>query len=261
MTFVAHHPSFVFVLSFLGLWGAAWLGATLKRHKRLDEEMRQDFNMILAATLTLLGLLIGFSFSMATTRYDQRKTFEEAEANAIGTEYLRADLLPAETAAKVRTLLKQYTELRVRFYTADEDALAAIDAETAKLQKELWAAVLPKPAAAPAPQPSPQPGAMEALVLAGMNDVLNAQGYTQASWWNRIPISAGILMVMIALCCNLLIGYGLRSVTPRSRLLLVLPLVVAIAFMLITDIDTPRHGLIRVVPQNLNSLLASFGPR
>ncbi|WP_334397930.1 hypothetical protein [Bradyrhizobium sp. AZCC 2289] len=53
-----------------------------------------NFNTVQAATFTLLALIIGFTFSMAVSRYDQRKTLEEAEANAIGTEYLRADLLP-----------------------------------------------------------------------------------------------------------------------------------------------------------------------
>ena len=253
--FITTHPSAVFVLSFLGLWAATAIGAALKKRRPLDEELRQDFNMILAATLTLLGLLIGFSFSMASTRYDQRKTFEEAEANAIGTEYLRADLLPADAAAKVRTLLKQYTELRVRFYTADDADVPRIDAETAKLQRALWSAVLPPPS-----PPGPPHSATTVLTVGGMNDVLNAQGYTQAAWWNRIPASAGLLMVLIAFACNMLIGYSLRSASERSKLLLVLPLVVSVAFALITDIDTPRHGLIRVVPQNLNALLASFGP-
>jgi hypothetical protein len=59
----------------------------------------------------LLGLIIGFSFSMATSRYDQRKNYEEAEANAIGTEYVRADLLPAADAATVRTLLRKYLSI------------------------------------------------------------------------------------------------------------------------------------------------------
>ena len=256
MGFVAHHPAVVFVLSFFGLWAAAWLGATLKRRWSLDEEKRQDFNVILAATLTLLGLLIGFSFSMASSRYDQRKTFEEAEANAIGTEYLRADLLPADAAARVRVLLKAYTELRVRFYVGDDTDIPRLAAATAKLQAELWTAVLPPPSP-PAPPATP----VTALVVAGMNDVLNSQGYTQAAWWNRIPVSAAILMVMIAFACNVLIGFGLRSITSRSAMLVILPLVVATAFALITDIDTPRHGLIRVAPQNLLSLLASLGPR
>ena len=74
-----------------------------------------DFGLILAATLTLLALIIGFSFSMATARYDQRKNYEEQEANAIGTEYVRADLLSPVEAAKVRSLLGSYLDQRVLF--------------------------------------------------------------------------------------------------------------------------------------------------
>ena len=256
LQYIANRPSAILVLSFLGLWAATAIGAALRRRRPLGAEQREDFNVVLAATLTLLGLLIGFSFSMASTRYDQRKTYEEAEANAIGTEYLRADLLPAEAAARVRTLLRQYTEQRVRFYMADAPDVPAIDAETAKLQAALWAAVLP-PASPPAPPPHP----VTALVVSGMNDVLNSQGYTQAAWWNRIPATAGLLMVVVAIACSAMIGYSLRSASARSLLLIVLPLVVSVAFALITDIDTPRHGMIRVVPQNLNALLASFAPR
>ena len=87
----------------------------------LDEETHEDFGFILAATLTLLGLIIGFSFSMATSRYDQRKNYEEAEANAIGTEYVRADLLPAADAATVRALLRKYLDERVLFYMAHDE--------------------------------------------------------------------------------------------------------------------------------------------
>ena len=102
-----------------------------------------------------------------------------------------------------------------------------------------------------------QPNPVVALAVAGMNDVLNAQGYTQAAWWNRIPHAAWWLMGAIAICCNLLIGYGARNARTESRLLLVLPLVAALSFMLIADIDSPRGGVIRVSPQNLHSLAAS----
>jgi hypothetical protein len=64
--------------------------------------MREDFGVIQSATLTLLGLIIGFTFSMAIGRYEQCKNYEEAEANAIGTEYVRADRLPGAAAACVR---------------------------------------------------------------------------------------------------------------------------------------------------------------
>ena len=81
---------------------------------RKDE--REDLDTVQTAILTLLALIIGFSFAMAVTRYDQRNNYEEAEANAIGTEYVRADLLPAESAARVRELLKKYLDQRISFY-------------------------------------------------------------------------------------------------------------------------------------------------
>jgi hypothetical protein len=112
----------------------------------------QDFGFIVASTLTLLGLIIGFTFSMAVSRYDLRKNYEEAEANAIGTEYVRADLLPAADGARVRELLKNYLDQRILFYqTADEQELRQINDRTAQLQNELWSAVLAPAEAQPTP--------------------------------------------------------------------------------------------------------------
>ncbi len=252
MVDVTHYPLLVFVLSFVLLWLAACVGVVLRTRRAGHEEAsRDDHGVVLAATLTLLGLIIGFSFSMATNRYDQRKNFEEEEANAIGTEYLRADLLGDAEAAKVRGLLKSYLDQRLLFYTtSDQDTLRQINDRTSRLQAELWD-VVKVPAKA---QPTP----IVALVVAGMNDVLNSQGYTQAALWNRIPTAAWGLMVAIAICCNLLVGLGARSPRVGSKLLLVLPLVVAVAFMLIADIDSPRHGVIRVKPQNLHTLADSL---
>ena len=130
------------------------------------------------------------------------------------------------------------------------DDLSKIDAQTAKLQAELWS-VVQAPAVA---QPTP----IIALAVSGMNDVLNSQGYTQAAWWNRIPVAAWGLMVMIAICSNALVGFGAREAQRESKLLLILPLVVAIAFFLIADIESPRGGTIRVHPQNLLNLATSL---
>ena len=247
-----NYPLLVLVFTFFVLWGSALIGAAFRRKRReVEAAAREDFGVILAATLTLLGLIIGFSFSMAISRYDQRKNLEEEEANAIGTELLRADLLPATDAAKVRTLLGNYLDQRIQFYTTrDEQELRQINARTAQLQAELWSAVK-GPALA-------QPTTVSALAVAGMNDVLNSQGYTQAAWWNRIPHAAWVLMAAIAVCCNVLIGWGAHNAKVEARLLLVLPLVVGLSFMLIADIDSPRGGVIRVSPQNLLSLSASL---
>src|SRR5215831_550946 len=144
-------PLLVFALSFAVSLLAAFIGDTLRiRVHTLNEEERYDFNVVLNATLTLLGLLIGFSFSMAISRYDQRKNYEEAEANAIGTEYVRADLLPAGDSVKVRDLLRKYLDQRILFYeTRSRAHVAQIEAETLKLQNELWTAIKPAAAADP----------------------------------------------------------------------------------------------------------------
>jgi hypothetical protein len=234
MPSVLRHPYFLLFVTFSALWAAARIGlAFRKKHHGPEDEDTEDFTFIVGATLTLLGLIIGFTFSMAVSRYDQRKNFEEQEANAIGTEYLRVDALPPADAATVRSLLKTYLDERIEHYVArDQDAIARIDAETLQLQNRLWAAVI-----APA---KTQPTPITALVVAGMNDVLNAQGYSQAAWWNRIPAAAWILLVTISIFCNLLIGYGVRL---KSELLfLTLPIVLSISLFLIADIDSPRRG-------------------
>src|ERR1700739_3706584 len=111
------YPSVVFLSTLVAMSVSAWIGASvLQRVKSLTAESREDFNVVQAATLTLLALMIGFSFSMAVGRYDQRKNYEEEEANAIGTEYVRADLLPSADAQQVRALLTRYIEQRVLFY-------------------------------------------------------------------------------------------------------------------------------------------------
>ena len=79
-------------------------------------------------------------------------------------------------------------------------------------------------------QAAAQPNPVTALVVSGMNDVLNSQGYTQFSWWNRIPVSAWELMVVIALFANGLIGYASRQAKDMNLLLFVLPLIVSISF-------------------------------
>jgi len=81
-----------------------------------------DYGRVRPAILTLLALTVGFSFSMAVSRYDLRKNYEEAEANAIGTEYVRADLLPAEDVARVRDLIRKWLDQNICLLSAQRGA-------------------------------------------------------------------------------------------------------------------------------------------
>jgi hypothetical protein len=131
-------PFVILIISLVAQCLAVYAGHLLRKSRPLRVDDRDDFDLVRTATLTLLALIIGFSFSMAVSRYDQRKNYEEAEANAIGTEYVRADLLPTADAMSVRELLRKYNDQRILFYRAnDEGQIKQIDADTAKLQAEL----------------------------------------------------------------------------------------------------------------------------
>jgi len=170
MGYLTTKPFNVLTLSFFLMLLSARIGLYFQeRRSDLDEGALADRDLIVTATLTLLGLIIGFTFSMAINRYDQRKTYEEGEANAIGTEYLRIGLLPSADRANLRSLLRDYLAQRISFYeTREENTLWQIDAATAKLQDKLWASM----EGAAVAQPTP----VFTLVVSGMNDVLNSEG-------------------------------------------------------------------------------------
>jgi hypothetical protein len=252
MAEIEDRPVLMFFVSFAGFLLAALFGVVAQSLWRpVKAGDQNELTIVQSAALTLLGLVVGFSFSMAVSRYDQRKDLEEAEANAIGTEYARADLMP-ESAAETRKLLKQYLDQRILFYlTADPGGLEEIRGETNRLGADLWALARSNALAQPTP--------VAALVASGMNDVLNSADYTTAAWLNRIPVPAWWLLVMIGVGSNVTLGFGAKRFT--SFLLVVLPLTVAVSLFLITDIDSPRGGVVQVKPQNLSRLAASLsGP-
>lgn len=246
-------PLLLFVTSLGVLLLATWFGDALRKRAGDREKEHTEDSLLLGPILTLLFLIIGFSFSMAVNRYDIRRNAEQAEAIAIGTLYSRADLLAAADAAKVRGLLKQYLDRRLSFY-ATVRPIGALntgtdtDTDTARLQAELWSVIQPALAAVPPPL-------MGALVT-GVNDVVNAQRSTQASWMNRIPIGAWALMATISIGSCWLLSY--RAHWTDWVAFAVVPVAVSVSFFLIADLDSPRGGVIRVTPVNLSTLSQSL---
>ena len=192
---ISHYPAILFLVAAPVLWLAARFGVWLGRRHPLDDEVRQDFN-------PLQGCLPD------AARPDHRLQLLDGggslrsaqEPGGSRGQRDRHGIRPGRPAAggrraKLRPLLKSYLDLRIAYYDIfDKSETGAINKRTAKLQAELWAAILGPAAATPTP--------VMALVVAGMNDVLNSQGYTQAAWWNRIPGSAWGLMGVIALVCQ-----------------------------------------------------------
>lgn len=252
MSDLIDQPWPVLAVSIVTLWLAAWMGArAFKRPHAAEEVASTYYNIILGATLTLLSLIIGFSFSMAINHYDQRKGYENGEANAIRTAYLRADLLPPDDASKLRQLVNLYLDQRIAFYEArDRRQLGPLDDQAAQLQADIWSVVRASAASVP-------------LVVLGVNDMLNARGSAEASWSNRISLEAWLLMAAIAICGNALIGYGARKFSAKTIPILILPtvVVISISLYLIDDIDSPRAGIITVGPTNLRLLAHSLGDK
>jgi hypothetical protein len=251
---VMDYPLVLAVSTAILLSAAAWVGARMRKTQKSDDDVDKDeYSVVLGATLTLLGLLIGFSFSMAISRYDQRKDYEEEEANAIGTEYLRADLMADPAArATVKAELVQYLDLRIQRYNAHASQdVTDLMAKTTQVQDEMWKAVRDSALAERDP--------ISLTVITGMNDVINRQGYTQAARWKRIPTPAWALMIGMGLFSCFLIGYGEKKA--HWSVLLIIPLVIAASFLLIADVDSPQGGIIRIAPQNLMSLADSLKPK
>ena len=247
---VSDYPLFIFVFCLTLFWISGGFARLLYRRFRDKEPDTENYTLLLGAVLSILGLLIGFTFSMAVSRYDMRKNYEEEEANAIGTEWLRADLLSAEEASDTKKLMRQYLELRVLFYQATlQSDVDSINRRTQAVQDKLWAQVSQPARASQTP--------VMALVAGGMNDVINTAGYTQAAWWNRIPRSAWILLFILAMFSMGMMEFH-NSARGKRTFPWLLPLVFSFSFALIADIDSPRGGMIRIQPQNLLSLADSL---
>lgn len=246
------HPEVLFIV-LLGVFIAAVaFGAlVLRRAAPLPDDDRENFNVVQTATFTLLALVIGFSLSMAVNRYDQRKNLEEEEANAIGTEYARSNLVDASVSAPMKDALVRYTRLRLEDYqTRNAQELTRIGRDTATLQSGLWG--LATQAAKDKPTP------IGAVVVTGMNDVLNSEDYSEAARINHIPLGVWFLLILIGLFACVVQGYGAKGKVRKGLLVTILPLTISLSLALIADIDSPRGGIIRVQPQNLTRLLQSL---
>jgi len=251
MQWLIDHPPVLFVATLVLFVACTMAGVYARIHgHKLTSADRAEFDLVRNAMFTLLGLIIGFAIAMAVSRYDLRKTLEEAEANAIGTEYVRLDFLSPEAAAKARGLLKTYVNERVAYYEGDDpNAPSDNAADTAKTMDALWAAILPETKASQT--------AVTALVAQGMNDVLNSYGYTVAAWRNRLPVEVWMLLIFVAAGCNVLIGFGAERLSAATHA--ILPLTASLAILLIADVEGPRNGFVRV--HGLNLIEAGTGMR
>ena len=213
-----------------------------RRVKAIPGSSHEGLGAIEASVFGLLGLLLAFSLSGAMTRLDTRRTQVVDEANAIGTAYLRVDLLPAANQPPMRQLFRQYLDARLEVYARmswGDDSGNAL-ARAAKLQQEIWTSAV---ADAPA-DPSHNVGR---LLLPALNQMIDIT--TTRFIASRIHLPGLILALMgaLALLSGLLAGYAMSLRRVRSWLhMLLYAAAISITIYTVVDLDYPRAGFIRV---------------
>jgi len=195
------------------------------------------------AVFGLFGLLVAFTFSGAPSRLDTRRQLIAEEANAIGTAYLRLDLLPSVSQPALRERFRKYLDSRLEVYQKlpDIEAAKAELSKSAKLQKDIWAQ-----AVAATRMQGARPDAARLLLpaLNAMIDITTTR--TMAARIHPPWIIFGLLFVL-ALVCSLLAGFGMAGSKQRSWLhLTAFAAITVISIYVILDIEYPRMGLIRL---------------
>jgi hypothetical protein len=219
----------------------------LRARREADGPDGTQIGAIQGALLGLLGLLLAFSFAGAAGRFMERQDLIVAEANAIGTAYLRTDLLADPQRTELREVLRRYTEHRLEFVRAErgaDDAERLLEAES--MHARMWDIAL----AGVGERSERVLG-----VLPPLNDVIDLHSSRLASARKHIPVPVQVLLLACSLLSICVIGYGCgRSGRRAAPLTVSLALIVGITLWLTFDLDHPRNGLIRLDDSALEAL-------
>lgn len=205
---------------------------------RLTADQRSQVSGVLAALLAVLGFVLAFSVSIVESRFAARKALVLAEANAIGTAFLRTDFLPADERARSRALLRHYVDLRVGVTV---DRLDAALRESEGLHGKLW--TLAARAAQARPGSIPLGYYIDAL-----NEVIDLQqARVTAAVRNRLPRSFFVLLYGTAVLSIAVLGFSTGQTGSRNLVAtLALIVVLGALLQLVADLDRPDMHLARV---------------
>lgn len=223
-----------------------------RRHAVAKDERDQHVGAIVASILGLVALVLGFTFSLAASRFDARRMAVLDEANAIGTTYLRARLLPEPERSDTERMLREYVDVRIRG-VKDGDTAEAI-ARSEALHESLWEA-------ARSAAEKNQASIMTGVFIQSLNDVIDMHAKRMMALHSRIPFVIWIGLFGLAMLGLAAVGYqaGL-SASRRSPAMWGLLLAFATVLLLIVDLDRGQEGLLRVSQQSMIDLQRSMQP-
>jgi hypothetical protein len=242
----------LFILFALALAAASETGFRFGRKaaSRAIGKRTPPLGAIQGGVLALLGLLLGFTMSMAVARFEARKQLVLEEANAIGASHLRTRLLPDPERTRIANLLRDYVEVRLRNADVRDDLnrLQANREQGARLQNELWSQAVFYAMKDPNP-------VRAGLLLQSLNQVIDLEAARWMALQNQVPPAVIYVNVIVALAATNLMGFasafeGRRQVFATS----VLALTITVVLGVIEDLDKPRQGFMQVSQQPLIDL-------
>jgi hypothetical protein len=218
-----------------------WAGGKARTH--VDEAVRSRNAVFESAILGVLGLLLGFTMSMAVTRFELRRQLVVDEANAIGTTWLRSQLMPAPDSAEFSGLLRQYVDARLRYSPAMKlGDMPGVRAEGARLQSQLWSRA--------AGFAVKDRSVNSSLLLQALNQSIDLEATRWAAFWGHVPQSVIFINVVIAMFAAGLLGYGFGLIGKRNvASIVLLSLAICGVLTVIVDLDRPWQGLIQISQQ------------
>jgi len=235
---------------------AAEVGVRFGRRgrKTSDDPTRSQYTAIEGAALAVVGLLLAFTFSMSASRFENRKQIVVNEANALGTAWLRAQLLPESEGQEVRSLLRSYVDAWLELHEGGPDVTrhAAASKELDRLQDQLWSR------ASAAARRDPNSVTMS-LLLQSLNEVFDRQSELMAAVANRVPGVVLLLLTVTAAVSLGMVGYCSGLAGRRNFVAtFTLGLLIAGTILVILDFDRPRRGLIQLSPRSMIVLRESM---
>ena len=218
-----------------------------------DAKSRGILATLQGSILGLLALLLGFSFSMAVTRYDHRRDLVVEEANSIGTTYLRASFLPAQEQEIIKETLRQYVKNRIRFYDAGTDMglVAETEQEAHAIHRILWYQLTQVSSTINNP--------LTAAFVSSLNQCIDLDATRLAAMRNHVPPVVWLLLALVGICGTSISGYQGGLAGRRIWVNQVLfPLLIASVITIMVDLDSPRRGLVDISQQSLLDLDAAL---
>jgi hypothetical protein len=229
---------------FAGILACLELGYRIGRNSsmKIHESAYEGVGAIEAALFALLGLLLGYSFAGATSRLETRHQLVVQEANAIGTAYLRLDLLPLSEQPEIRHQFREYLDARVQAYEkfAHKESTEREFELASELRRQIWIQALTF-SRADQSQDAVRP------LLPALNEMIDVTTSRAIALESHLPALIFYLLICIALLCGLLAGYAMFKRQGRSWLhMLLFAAIISITVYAIFEFDNPRYGLIKV---------------